>query len=88
MFGIRGNGWLPFVHERFLLLLVTWGRVWEVGVGVDDNSCIAKYAMPYLSDAIALILARDRDKSSGIYFCFYLCTTMCFVMLSILCLSN
>ena len=32
MFGIRGNGWLPFVHERFLLLLVTWGRVWEVGV--------------------------------------------------------
>ena len=32
---VRGNGWLPFVHERFLLLLVTWGRVWEVGVGVD-----------------------------------------------------
>ena len=60
-----------------------------MGVGVDDNSCIAKYAMPYLSDAIALILARDRDKSSGIYYLFiYLCATLCFLVLSILCLSN
>ena len=56
MFGISGNGWLPFVHKRFLLLLVICGRVWEVGVGVDDNSCNANYAMPYLSDAIAQIL--------------------------------
>ena len=51
-------------------------------------TCIANYAMPYLSDTIALILARDRDKSSGIYFGFYLCATLCFLVLSILCLSN
>ena len=78
---VRGNGWLPFVHERFLLLLVTWGRVWEVGVRVDDNLCIANYAMPYLSDAIALILARDRDKSSGIYLFIYvlLFVFLCFL---------
>ena len=68
MFGIRGNGWLPFVHERFLLLLVTWVE-YEKWV---TNSYIANYAMPYLSNAIALILARVRDKSSGIYFCVYL----------------
>ena len=54
-----------------------------MGVGVDDNSCIAKYAMPYLSDAIALILARDRDKSSGIYFCVHLCATLCSLVFSI-----
>ena len=55
-----------------------------MGVGVDDNSCIANYAMPYLSAAIALILARNIDKSSGIYFCFCLCATLCFLVLSIL----
>ena len=54
-----------------------------MGVGVDDNSCIANYAMPYLSDAIALILARDRDKSSGIYFCVYLCAALCFLVFSV-----
>ena len=82
MFGIRGNGWLPFVHERFLLLLVTWGRVWEVGVGVDDK-LLQIMPCQYLSDAIALILARVRDKSSGIYFCVYLWATLCFVVFSI-----
>ena len=34
----------------------------------------------YLSDVVALILARDRDKSSGIYFCAYLCGTLCFLV--------
>ena len=46
-------------------------------------TCIANYAMPYLSDAIALILARDRDKSSGIYFCVHLCATLCSLVFSI-----
>ena len=42
----------------------------------------------YLSDDGAGIFAGDRDKSSGIYFGFYLCATLCFLVLSILCLSN
>ena len=41
------------------------------------NVCGSK---KYLSVAIGLIFARDRDKSNGIYFCVYLCGTLCFLM--------
>lgn len=33
----------------------------------------------YLSDAVALVFARDRDTSSGIYFYTYLCGTLFFL---------
>ena len=56
---VRGNGWLPFVHERFLQLLVTWGRVWEVGVGVDDKLMYCK-----LCQAI-LIRCNSSNISKG-----------------------
>ncbi|KAK7847476.1 hypothetical protein CFP56_006632 [Quercus suber] len=44
---VLGSGWLPLVCERFILFPVTWGRA-TCGVHalINDNSCIANYAMP------------------------------------------
>ena len=34
----------------------------------------------YCEDAVALVFARDRHKSSGSYYCVYLCGTICYLM--------
>lgn len=37
----------------------------------------------YLSDAVALVFARDKEKSDGTYFCIYLCNIFIFLVFAI-----